>query len=140
MIGRRRKLERLMLAFALASLTAGCGLLDPTVCTTEAVPGIRVEVLDSITGAPVRGHLRIVARDGSETFEFDSRTEVVLPPGIDPDTLVFSPVFLAYEQAGTYDVTADAEGYRPWQRTDVRVRRGECHVQTAEVTALLQAM
>lgn len=138
MIAGRRNLERLMSGLVLASLTAGCGIFDPTVCTTEAVPGIRVDVLDSISGAPVRGHVRIVASDGSETFEFDSQADAVLPPGTDPDTMVFSPVFLGFERAGTYEVTAAAEGYRPWQRTGVRVRRGECHVRTAEVAALLQ--
>lgn len=140
MIAGRRNLERLMSGLVLASLTAGCGILDPTVCTTEAVPGIRVEVLDSISGAPVRGHLRVVARDGSETSAFDSQVDAVLQPGMDPDTMVFSPVSLAYERAGTYALTAEAEGYRPWQRTGVRVHRGECHVQTVEVTARLQPM
>ena len=133
----RRNAYRLSLGLLLASVTAGCGILDPTVCTTEARPAIRVEVLDSISGSPVRGHVRVVARDGSQMFEFDSQ-DIVLPPTADPDTVVFGPFYLAHERAGTYDVAVEAQGYRLWQATSVRVRNGECHVQTAELTALLQ--
>lgn len=121
----------------LTSLTAGCGIFDPTVCTLEARPAIQVEVMDSISGEPVRGPVRVVARDGSATYEFDSQ-HVFLPPMADPDTVVFGPFYLAHEQPGTYEVTVEAQGYRLWQRIGVRVREGECHVQTAELTALLQ--
>ena len=133
----RRSVHRLMPALLLASLTAGCGILDPTVCTTEAVPAIRVVVLDSISGEPVRGPVRIVALDGAMSFELDSQ-DVVVPPPEDPDTVVFGPFYLASERPGTYDVTVEAPGYGPWQRAGVRVRAGECHVRTAELTALLQ--
>lgn len=135
-----RNILRAMSGLLAASLAAGCGILDPTVCTMEAVAGIRVELLDSISGEPVRGHVRVVAREGSETFEFDSQVHVDWLVNVDPDTVVFSPVELAYERRGTYDVTAEADGYRLWQRTGVRVRAGECHVQTAELTALLQPL
>ena len=133
----RRNVHRLMPALLMASLTAGCGILDPTVCTTEAVPAIRVEVVDSISGEPVRGPVRIVALDGSMSFELDSQ-DVFVPPTVDPDTVVFGPFYLASERPGTYDVTVEAQGYGPWQRASVRVRAGECHVRTAELTALLQ--
>jgi hypothetical protein len=52
--------------------------------------------------------------------------------------MVFGPFHLAHEQSGTYEVTVEAQGYSLWQRTGVRVRDGECHVQTAELTARLQ--
>ncbi|HSJ30484.1 MAG TPA: carboxypeptidase-like regulatory domain-containing protein [Longimicrobiales bacterium] len=133
----RRNVIRLPVGLLLASVTAGCGILDPTVCTLEARPAIQMDVLDSISGSPVRGHVRIFARDGSQTFEFDSQ-DIVLPPTADPDTIVFGPFYLAHERPGTYEVTVEAPGYRLWQRTSVRVRDGECHVQMAELTAQLQ--
>ena len=133
----RRNVYRVTVGLLLASMMAGCGILDPTVCTTEARPAIQVDVLDSISGSPVRGPIRVVASDGSEMFEFDSQ-DIVLSPTADPDTVVFGPFYLAHERPGTYDVAVEAQGYRMWQRTGVRVRDGECHVQTADLMALLQ--
>jgi hypothetical protein len=130
--------SRLTLGLVLACVTAGCGILDPTVCTADARPGIQVALLDSISGAPVRGPVRVVVRDGSVTEEFDSQ-DVPLPAGADPDSVVFGPIFMAYERPGLYEVTVEAPNYRLWQVTDLRVRADECHVQTAELTALLQA-
>jgi hypothetical protein len=60
-----------------------------------------VEVLDSESGEPVRGLVRIVARDGSMAYEFDSQ-DVSLPPTADPGTVVFGPFYLAHERPGTY--------------------------------------
>lgn len=40
--------------------------------------------------------------------------------------------------AGRYSVVVEAPGYRPWARSDIRVRRGECGPEMEEVTARLQ--
>lgn len=137
MPGLNRTLYKLTFSLVVASVTAGCGIIDPIVCTTEARPAIRIEVLDSISGEPVRGPVRIVAHDGSVAWEFDSQ-DVFLPPTADPDTVVFGPFHLAHERPGTYEVTVETESYRLWQRTGVRVHDGECHVETADLTARLQ--
>ena len=101
---------------------AACGLFTgPRVCTDEARPGIRVIVLDSLTGAPITDGVRVIARSG--TFA---------------DTSEAGFHAVAFEQAGTFDVTVEKDGYRLWSRDDVRVQRDECHVRTVELTARLQ--
>jgi hypothetical protein len=40
--------------------------------------------------------------------------------------------------AGRYSVVVQAPGYRPWARSDIRVRPGECGGESEEVTALMQ--
>lgn len=132
-----RTVCRLTLGLLLPLVTAGCGILGPSVCTLDVRPAIRVEVLDSISGDPVRGTMQIVARGGSATFEVDPN-QFFFPPGVDPDTIAFGPFHLAQERAGTYSVAVEAEGYRPWQRDAVRVRDDACHVRTVELTARLQ--
>ena len=109
------------LLLAVAAVTS-CGILTgPRVCTDEAVAGIRVDVRDSVTNAPITEGVRVIAR--TETFA---------------DTAQGPFYALAFEQPGTYEVTAEAEGYRLWSRSGVRVTRGECHVRTVSLTARLQ--
>lgn len=126
-----------LLILAAVSATSGCDVLGPTVCTREARPALRVEVLDSLSLEPIRGDVRVSARVGAfvdavvtETFPLD--------PSVNRDTVVFGPFGLAHERAGTYEVTAEAAGYAPWQRSAIRVGEDECHVRTVNVTALLE--
>lgn len=44
---------------------------------------------------------------------------------------------LALERAGTYDVTAEKEGFSTWSRSDVDVPEGRCGPETVELTARL---
>jgi hypothetical protein len=52
--------------------------------------------------------------------------------------VVDGPYGLAYERAGTYTVTVEQQGYRPWSRSGVRVTKDECHVRGVSITARLQ--
>jgi hypothetical protein len=124
-------MKRLATRFLLVLLPLGsssCDILGPTVCTTEAVPAIIVEVRDAGTQAP--------AANGATGYARDGDVEVVLEnwdPQEDALTLVG-----AYERAGTYSVTVEKPGYQSWKQGAVVVTRGECHVRTARLTANLQ--
>ncbi|GLC23533.1 PEGA domain-containing protein [Roseisolibacter agri] len=128
---RRSRLAPLLGA-ALLPLVAACRLItgDDTVCTLSFEPGIVLTVLDSTSRAQVSVGAVIVAREGAYA---DSIRLPVAPPGAMP-----APVGLAGERAGTYEVTVESPGYRPWRRTGVRVTEGRCHVNTVALTALLQ--
>jgi hypothetical protein len=95
-------------------------------CSADARPAVSVDVRDSITGAPAGRGARIVARDGdfADTARYPSEYE--------------GPYGLARERAGTYTVTVEQAGYRPWSRGGVRVTRDECHVRTVLLPARLQ--
>ena len=45
---------------------------------------------------------------------------------------------LAHERPGRYIVRVVYTDYLPWERSDIRVSRGDCHVRTAELSAHLQ--
>ncbi|HEU6450798.1 MAG TPA: carboxypeptidase-like regulatory domain-containing protein [Gemmatimonadaceae bacterium] len=114
------------LIVAAATIAIGCSVFEPLVCTTEARPAISVEVLDSITSAPVGKGATITASDGASVYSAITYDDY---PG---------PYELAHEKAGEFTVTVHMSGYAPWSRDGVRVTRGECHVRTVELTALLQ--
>ena len=113
----------LVAGLAVASLAAGCELFGPVTCTTEARPGIVVEVVDSVTDQRVSDATVILVDGGWQEI-------LEAPQGTTAG---------AYERAGTYRVQAAADGYAPWARYDVRVTGDECHVRTVELTARLQA-
>jgi major membrane immunogen (membrane-anchored lipoprotein) len=111
-------------AFAAAGLLllSGCGITD--VCTDEAVPAIRVAVVDSVSGAAIANPL------------------VWVGDGMFQDTLEVFPNGIAhgvYERAGTYEVHVEHDDYESWVRTGVTVTEGKCHVNTRELTARLQS-
>lgn len=121
-----RRVAHLLGVLALLVALGGCSeTLEPTFCTGEAVPGLRVIVADAAAGSAVPGAL-VVAREG--TFE-DS---AVTPAS-------GQPVFLAYERAGSYQVEVTAEGYQDFGPVPVTVAADECHVRTEEVLATLEA-
>ena len=105
---------------------AGCGVFEQD-CTTDARPALSVSVVDSLTGGlPLSDSIIGVARDGgfSDTVRY-------------PVFEGMSPLFLAYERAGTYQVDVHAEGYASWSRQGIRVDKGECHVRGAQLVAKL---
>jgi hypothetical protein len=118
---------RTMLAIIGAMLLAGCDVLtSPVVCTMEARPAISVDVRDSSGNAPVGEGARITVRDGAFV---DSAVTTEGYSG---------PYGLAHERPGSYTVTVQQDGYATWSRNDVVVTRGDCHVHTVGLTALLQ--
>jgi hypothetical protein len=110
---------------AAADAQAGRPAPQGQACTREARPAITVEPVDRRTGQPVPGPILLVVQDG------DYRDTARLAAGQ-------KGVSAAYERAGTYTVTVRHDGYRPWQRRNVRVSRDECHVQTVRLRAELQ--
>jgi D-serine deaminase-like pyridoxal phosphate-dependent protein len=98
-----------------------CDVFGPKDCDLRAYPAIMVAIRDSLTDVPVTEGVRVIARDGTYA-----------------DTADFRVFGLAHERPGTYTVTVEKDGYQTWSRTGVRVRDGECHVQTVELTARLK--
>ncbi len=117
-----------------AALAAGCDIVGPHECTTILKPGLVVWVRDSTTTATVLGPVQVVARAGA----FADTARIFNPYGTDPAPRDFNPFQLAFERPGTYDVSIQAAGYRPWTKTGVQVGADECHVQTVTLTAALQ--
>jgi hypothetical protein len=119
---------------AVALLLVGCGQpFDPFgpgshVCTAIAIPGVAVDVRDSVTNAHVGRGARIVATSGrfADTLRVPADSDYEGAYG------------LATERPGVYTVTVEREGYRPWSRTGIRVDADECHVRTVSVVARLQ--
>jgi hypothetical protein len=100
---------------------------DGGACTEEARPGLSVSVTDSLAGAAEFRDVSVIARDGEHR---DSVFQSVYP-----GTPFGGPISLAYERAGTYDVTVRAQGYAPWGMAAVVVERDACHVVTVPLTA-----
>jgi hypothetical protein len=99
-------------------------------CTLEVRPGVAVYVKDSLTSAGVASGASLVVREGSYK-------DSVATPDSRPD-LDDSPLFAAGERAGTYQVTVLKPGYAAWLKSNVRVTSNRCHVNTVNLTALLQ--
>jgi len=105
-------------------ICAACTSNDLVICTAQFVPGIVVEVQDSVSGASRVQGAQGAVHDG---------------PFLD-SLRPHSPTSLqaAGERPGTYNVTLSHAGYADWVRTGVQVERGVCHVQTVTLQALLQ--
>lgn len=117
-----------------AVVPLSCGVLSSELtCTLNAVFGLRVNVVDSITGAPRAREAIAYARSGTY---LDSA--VGLP--LSPSGVEFTALYLVKERAGVYDVTVQRDGYARWTQSGVRVRGDACHVRTTEVTARLRPL
>ncbi|MGH7638748.1 MAG: carboxypeptidase-like regulatory domain-containing protein, partial [Gemmatimonadaceae bacterium] len=104
-----------VIVFFAGSVIAGCRAQEPFVCTDILVPGIVVDVRDSISDAYVGPQARIAATSGGYL-------NVVVTQDDD------GPYALAHERPGTYTVTVDKTGYTQWRRAGVHVTADECHV------------
>ena len=106
-----------------ALLIHGCGFPPFGVCTDEQRYGIRVEVLDSVTG-------ELLSSDPTGMLTDGPYLETMEPAG-------HSRLWGAPERPGTYDVEITAEGYRTWNRKGVVVEMESdgCHVETVELQA-----
>ena len=121
----------LFVVMAAAALVAGCDTLSGLTsgdCTTILIPALSVRAVDSLNGTSVIGGATVRATDG--TF-VDSAVVPMDRPDLDQG------VPLAYERAGTYQVSVLRSGYRTWTQSDVRVRKTTCHVETAKLVARL---
>jgi hypothetical protein len=126
-------MERIVSATLCSILLAsfGCsGSTTSTICTLELRAGLLVDVKDSLTNAGVASGASLVVREGS--FK-----DSVAFPSSRPD-LDALPLVAAGERAGTYQITVSKPGYATWTRSNVRVTKGECHVNPVRLTARLQ--
>lgn len=100
-----------------------------TGCTAIQVPGIRVDVVDSVSGSSVVGaEGRVVATAGTYA---DTATFAA--------TGALGPLFVVDDRPGTYRVRVTATGFAPWEQAAVRVtNENKCHVKTVMVVARLQ--
>jgi len=121
--------------FALAAtlVTAGLGgaCSDPGACLLNVVPAVEVEVRDASTDEFIASIVRGILRDGA----FADSLRVVASLGTDP--ALATTLGGADERPGTYEVHLEGSGYEPWDTTNVRVTRDDCHVHTATFTARL---
>ena len=94
-------------------------------CTASAIPGVSLQILDSLTNVALLGSgtMRIRLTDGVQT---DSLTATLI-----------SGWGGAVERAGTFSLTIDADGFLPWRQDGIVVTKGLCHVRQMRVIARL---
>ena len=102
-------------------------------CTTEARPGLAIAVTDSITGST--GPFTAVSYVAKQGTDFRDSTLIAAVPA----SLSGVPFLagLAYERAGTFDVSVKAANYKLWTKSGVVVTKDACHVTTVSLTARL---
>ena len=110
-----RRLSRAGAVALSAALLVGCRSVagGDAVCTGEAVPGIRIDVLDSASRAPAGRDTRVIARDGAHA----DTARRFAPHGFQGELRTFT---LAVGRRGTYEVTVEHPVYRLWRRPGVR--------------------
>ncbi len=96
------------------------------VCQAYAAAGVNLTIVDSASGTAVSGTgvMRLKVTDGR--FVDSLRTVTLIPHW-----------GAAFERAGTYTATVDADGYQHWRKDGIVVTRGLCHVRPVSVTARL---
>jgi hypothetical protein len=123
---------RLPLLVFIVFLSACDGLPFSSVCTTESVRAIEVEVRDAATGVHLAAGASGIVRDGA----FSEELQVVLWSGPPPHGTA-TTLGGVYERAGHYSVVITHPGYQEWRQDGVRVDRDRCHVRTARFHAEL---
>ena len=116
---------RLMSLFLVAGLPlVECRWIDdPVVCTDIFVYGINVTLTDAETGQPIEGAtLTLTEGSYSETMESFLGSGQYVGAG---------------ERAGTYTLTAEADGYESTTVTNIFVDADECHVIPVTLTVEL---
>jgi hypothetical protein len=121
-------------ALFLLPLLGSCGIVDPVVCTTDVTPAVEVQVFDARTGAPAAHGTLATAQDGSYT----DTLEITGWRSTPADSTTAFLVTGAYERPGTYTVRISKPGYKPWERTRVHAREGECGVERVQLVASLE--
>jgi hypothetical protein len=113
----------------LLALAVGC--TEPgEVCTTDFVYSFSVQVLDSVTHAPVASDATLIWSQGT------LRDSVIAGSGPQADSVALVG---PGERAGTFDLVVRKAGYQLWHRR-IDVERDRCHVHRVAVMALLQRL
>lgn len=108
-------------------LFAACG--TDYLCTLSVEPSIIVEVRDAVSGANLSDGARGAIRRGTfvdslAVHSWNDGGAVTLAAG--------------QEDAGSFQVTVEHDGYVPWVRNGVVVEDGACHVRTVSLVAHLE--
>ena len=130
---REWRMSILKYSILLATSVVGCGQSSsaPLTCAGPGTAeGVNLTILDSITGAQLPFYdLYAIAVDG------EYRDSLVVPAITSAPTHAY---WLASDREGTYGVTVQARGYRPWTKSGVVVSRVDCKIVPAVLTARLQ--
>jgi len=121
--------QRCHFVFALVAVgcLGGCNVFEPRDCAAIALPGITVATIDSATAAQVQ----------ADTVSIGLVDGLYVEEARVPSAVASTPLGFAVERPGAYAVAVAASGYLPWEVQDVRVRQGECNVETVNLTARL---
>lgn len=105
------------------------------ICTAERRAGIILDIQDSVTGAPLALRALVVAMHGTQV---DSVRHLRAPTDVNEDADERRlRIWLAWEQAGMFDIAVHVHGYAIWRRTNVLVQAGPCHVMPTHLVARL---
>jgi hypothetical protein len=127
----RRSVVSCLYSILIAAMGCSGSTLDPSpICTQELRPAVMVQVKDSLTNVGTASGASLVVRDAAFT-------DSVAVPNARPD-LNDWVLAAAGERAGVYQVTVSKPGYAKWVQSNVRVTKNQCHVNTVNLTALLQ--
>ncbi len=106
---------------------AACSSISIGVDCPSIVPySVEVTALDSITNVNVTPGATLVLANSA---------------GVDSVTVPEGPLTVAGvggDRTGTFTVRVRQSGYLLWEKTGVRVERGECGARTVDLTARLQ--
>ena len=112
------RLRLITLALVLILSVVACELIVK-VCESILVPGLRVELADAISGAPV------IVDSIFATATTSGYADTVTRVG------GRNRFYLVEDRPGTYTVNIDVPGYAYWQRVNIEVEMEDrCHVKT----------
>lgn len=113
---------------AVPILAAGCGSSTSEFCAGVGGYGLRVAVVDSLTGVPAAAGATLLTYDLALGGQ---RVDSVVGTQAD------APLFGASDRAGRYTVVVRQAGYRDWTQSNVTVRPGCPTVIQVSLTARL---
>jgi hypothetical protein len=117
------------LASLLIAVLSACESLGVRHCDDILIPGIRVTVVDSVSGAIID------VPDGAVIASSGAYADTARLPDRGPRGVFF----VVDDRPGIYQVRVTAAGYAAWHREGVRVPQADrCHVQTVDVVARLR--
>ena len=122
---RTRSIVRLI---AIPLLAAACRSSAEEVCAGLGLDGIKVTVVDSLTGAPAAAGATLLTYDLALGGQ---RVDSAVATNAD------APLYGASDRAGRYTVVVRQTGYRDWVRSNVTVRSGCPTVIQVALTARL---
>ncbi len=110
--------------------TSGCDINDAGfMCSDEYVYGVRADIVcpGLSDSSEWSGEVRLSSQGYEEELN-------VLPTHEDGRFVALG----AGERPGTYKLTVEASGYKPWELEGIRVSEKTCHVDQVSVTVELE--